>query len=298
MKKLLVCLTAACLLFTSCIPVPDPENKTPASNTETNNQTTGQQGENGDEESEVISDKLPEGFTLEGKDGATFFYSAKNKTITLSETEASEYTLSGNFEGQIVVKADDTVINLNNANLSNTDAPVIISDFKFEVSAKKDSTNTITTTGNINSENKIGAVTGEKRIKIGGGGTLDISCSVYHGVKSKKTVEVKGGGIFTISGTIEGSAINCDNFEVEADRTFTLNLKDSKNGVKADKNINILSGTFNLKNLKTGFKTDKFKDDGENHYINIEGATVDHSTITDTKFILTDTDPVTPPVES
>ena len=294
MKKLLVCLTAACLLFASCTPVPDPENKNPASNTEKNNQTTGQQDENGDEESEVISDKLPEGFTLEGKDGATFFYSAKNKTITLSETEASEYTLSGNFEGQIVVKADDTVINLNNANLSNTDAPVIISDFKFEVSAKKDSTNTITTTGNINSENKIGAVTGEKRIKIGGGGTLDISCSVYHGVKSKKTVEVKGGGIFTISGTIEGSAINCDNFEVEADRTFTLNLKDSKNGVKADKNINILSGTFNLTNLKTGFKTDKFKDDGENHYINIEGATVDHSTITDTKFILTDTDPVTP----
>ena len=294
MKKLLVCLTAACLLFAPCTPVPDPENKNPASNTEKNNQTTGQQDENGDEESEVISDKLPEGFTLEGKDGATFFYSAKNKTITLSETEASEYTLSGNFEGQIVVKADDTVINLNNANLSNTDAPVIISDFKFEVSAKKDSTNTITTTGNINSENKIGAVTGEKRIKIGGGGTLDISCSVYHGVKSKKTVEVKGGGIFTISGTIEGSAINCDNFEVEADRTFTLNLKDSKNGVKADKNINILSGTFNLTNLKTGFKTDKFKDDGENHYINIEGATVDHSTITDTKFILTDTDPVTP----
>lgn len=53
MKKLLVCLTAACMLFASCIPVPDPENKNPASNTETNNQTPGQQDENGDEDSET-----------------------------------------------------------------------------------------------------------------------------------------------------------------------------------------------------------------------------------------------------
>lgn len=268
MKKLLVCLTAACLLFASCTPVPDPDNKNTTNNTETNDQTSDQQGDKGEntpeETPQITSDELPEGFTLEGKDGATFFYSAKNKTITLSETEASEYTLSGDFEGQIVVKADDTIINLNNANLSNTDAPVIISDFKFEVSAKKGSTNTINTTGNINSENKIGAITGEKRIKIGGGGTLDISCSVYHGIKSEKTVEIKGSGTFTVSGTMDGSAINCDNFEVETDRTFTLNLKDSKNGIKADESINIESGTFNLSNIsKTGFKTDTKKDDAK-----------------------------------
>ena len=86
MKKLLVCLTAACLLFASCIPVPDPENKNQASNTETNNQTTGQQDENGDEESETEKSE----FKIEGADEYSLWEKSEDgKTITLKTGEGA-----------------------------------------------------------------------------------------------------------------------------------------------------------------------------------------------------------------
>lgn len=264
MKKLLVCLTAACLLFASCTPVPDPENKNQASNAENNNQTTGQQDEKGDEESETEKSE----FKIEGADEYSLWEKSEDgKTITLKTGEGAaedyipEYTLSGDFAGQIISTIKGTVLKLNGVKLTNKDAPVISAPLKIEIKTLKDTENTITTTGTKDENNKTGAITGEKKVEIGGSGTLIVAGNIRHGIKGKEA-ELKGSGIITVSATDVGSAINCNIFTVEAlnsdgvPHSFTANLKDSANGVKADENIDISSGTFNLTNLETGFKTD------------------------------------------
>jgi len=230
---------------------------------------------------------VTDAFKIEGADEAST-YTQEGNVITLTEKGTPEYTLSGPFEGQIVVKAKGTVLKLNGVTLTNKDKPAIQADLKVEIKTVENTKNVIKTTGEANKENKIGAINGEKAVEIGGSGELEVSGSVYHGIKADDC-EVKGSGKITVSGTDKGSAINCNNFNVKADKTFTLNLKDSKTGIKADKNITILSGTFNLSNLGTGFKTDKFADDGKTHKIEISSnATVNYADSVTKK---TDTDP-------
>lgn len=307
MKKLLVCLSVACLLFASCTPVPDPDNKNTTTNQESNNQNSDQKNdEKGKEEDKGDKEEEKVEFKIEGVDEYSIWEKSEDgKTITLKTGEGApsktngdeydyepEYTLSGDFEGQIVTTTKGTVLKLNGANLSNKDAPVISAPLKVEIKTEKDTVNTITTTGTKNGGSKTGAITGEKKVEIGGAGTLTVAGNVRHGIRGNE-VEIKGSGTITVSGTIGGSAINCNIFTVGEGKTFTLNLKDSSNGVKADKSISIESGTFNLSNLSTGFKTDTFEDDGKAHYIKIEGATVDFSTIPEENRIVTD-----PPAES
>ncbi|MCQ2584001.1 MAG: carbohydrate-binding domain-containing protein [Treponema sp.] len=295
MKKLLVCLTAACLLFASCTPVPDPDNKNTATNQESNNQNQNQGNENNNDDPVPEPEKRE--FKIEGADEYSLVeISEDGKTITLKTGEGApaqengdpyepEYTLSGDFEGQIVTTTKGTVLKLNGANLSNKDAPVISAPLKVEIKTLKDTENTITTTGTKDENNKTGAITGEKKVEIGGAGLLTVSGNVKHGIRGNE-VEIKGSGTITVSATDVGSAINCNKFTVEAlnkddePHSFTANLKDSSNGVKADKSISIGSGTFKLSNLKTGFKTDP------NGTINIpESVSVNYENVTTEKEI-------------
>ena len=223
------------------------------------------------------TDKTP-AFTITGVDEVST-YTQEGNVITLTAEGTPEYVLTGTFEGKIIVKAKGTVLKLNGVTLTNANAPVIDAELKVEIKAEENTENTITTTGAYDENNKIGAINGAKKVEIGGSGKLTVSGSVCHGIKASD-MEVKGSGIYTVSGNEEGSAINCNNFDVKAEKTFTLNLKDSKNGIKADKNITILSGNFNLTNLKTGFKTDKYEDDGEEHVISIsEYANVTYTNV-------------------
>lgn len=239
-------LTAAALSFYSCKPTTDNNtDKTPA-------------------------------FTITGADEAST-YTQEGNVITLTAEGTPEYVLTGTFEGKIIVKAKGTVLKLNGVTLTNASAPVIDAELKVEIKAEENTENTITTTGAYDENNKIGAINGAKKVEIGGSGKLTVSGSVCHGIKASD-MEVKGSGIYTVSGNKEGSAINCNNFDVKAGKTFTLNLKDSKNGIKADKNITILSGNFNLTNLKNDFKTDK--NDGEEHKIDIKNAHITYTNVT------------------
>lgn len=197
-------------------------------------------------------------------------------TITLKpEAEDIEYTISGTFEGQIINKTKGTVLVLNGATLENKNGKAAVyGELKTELKAAKDTVNTITVTGEGDAK---AAVHCEKAVEIGGSGTLTISCENAHGVKASK-VELKGSGTFTFDGGADSSAINCNEFGVKADKSFTANLKDSKNGIKADETIEIASGTFNFTNItKTALKTDTSKDDAENnpkdHWIKITGGT-------------------------
>ena len=165
-----------------------------------------------------------------------------------------------------------TIIILDNANITNTEGnPAIYSELKTEIKNQKDSENTIIVTGTGNAK---GAVECEKAVEIGGSGKCTITCENAHGVKASK-VTLKGSGNYTFDGGEDSSAINCNEFIVEEEKTFTANFKNSKNGIKADETIEIASGTFNFENItKVALKTDTSEDDPEkNHYIKLTGGT-------------------------
>ena len=212
----------------------------------------------------------------DGKEG-TITISEDGKTITLQPEETDvEYTITGEFEGQIINKTKGTVIVLNNANLKNTEGKAVIyGELKTEIKYEKDTTNTITVTGTADKTYGKAAFLCEKAIEIGGEGTGTISCEKGHGVKGSK-VELKGSGNY-VFGPAKDSAINCNDFEVKADKTFTATLKDAKNGIKADNTISIVSGTFKFENItKVALKTDTSADDQEGetkeHKITLKGG--------------------------
>ena len=203
-------------------------------------------------------------------------------TITLEPAdEKIEYTITGEFEGQIINKTKGTVITLDNAKLKNTNGKAAIyGEAKIELKFKKDSTNTITVTGTADETYGKAAVLCEKAIEIGGSGACTISCENGHGVKGSK-IELKGSGNYTFDGGDDSSGLNCNSFTVEQDeekpRTFTAIFKDSKNGIKADETIEIECGTFEFKNITgTALKTDKKDKEGAepaDHFIHLTGGT-------------------------
>lgn len=214
-------------------------------------------------------------YTITATEGYTdsIIIDEEAKTITLSpDAEKIEYTISGDFEGQIINKQKGTVIILNNANISNKEGKAAIyGELKTEIKNEKDSVNTITVTGTGDGN---AAVSCEKTVEIGGSGKCTITCENAHGVKASK-ITLKGSGNYTFDAGDDSSALNCNEFIVEEEKTFTANLKDSKNGIKADESITIASGTFNFENItKTALKTDTSKDDPEvEHFIKIDGGT-------------------------
>lgn len=197
------------------------------------------------------------------------------KTITFEPAEEKvEYTLSGSFEGQIINKTKNTVFILSGVSLSNTDGlPAVYGELKTEIKAEKETENTISVPGEV-SDSKSGALQCDKALEIGGSGKLTVTCENAHGVKASK-VELKGSGTFTFDGGSDSSAVNCNEFVVDTEKTFTANFKDSKNGIKADETITIASGIFNFENIsKVALKTDKDKDDPEkSHFIQLDGGT-------------------------
>ena len=175
--------------------------------------------------------------------------------ITLSpRQENTIYTISGYFNGQIIVKTKNTILKLDNAFLENTSGkPAIKANAKTELSSAKDSTNYIVTSGRNFS--KIGAISADRSLVLGGGGTLYVKSMVAHAIEAEG-VKIKGSGNFYFEGTEKGSALNCDSLEVEKDKNFTAYFLNSKNGIKADKHIKVESGNFHLYNNFTAIKVE------------------------------------------
>ena len=224
-------------------------------------------------------------YTITAKEGYenTITVDEAAGTITLAPAEEGiEYTITGDFEGQIINKTKNTVITLDGANLKNTEGKAVIyGEAKIELKFKKGSVNTITVTGQADETYGKAAVLCEKAIEIGGSGACTISCENGHGVKGSK-IELKGSGTYTFDGGDDSSGLNCNSFIVENDsegnpRTFTAIFKDSKNGIKADETIEIACGTFEFKDITgTALKTDKKDKKGAepaDHYIHLTGGT-------------------------
>lgn len=242
---------------------------------------------NEDDNSDVV--KVPvfksENFTISAKDETNDYIAVISDKLLelnseiLDDNTKHEFTLTGTFNGQIISKRKDTVLNLNGVTLSNTDAPAIYGEKKFELSAKKDTENTIITIGSP--AKKTAAVLCEKAIEIGGSGKLTIKTNICHGVKGGD-VKLKGSLDLTITGKVDdsefipdASAINSNTFYVKDGTTFTAKFDQFKHAIKADETIDINSGSFDLTNIEVAFKTDKKEDGGiaDNHII-IKGATL------------------------
>ena len=261
-------LTAALFLF-SCGDKPNAEE--PAASQE----------ENKEEAPKDSTEEDPKpAYTITAQEGYenTITVDEAAGTITLAPAvEGIEYTITGDFEGQIINKTKATVIILNNANLKNTKGKAAIyGELKTEIKCEENTTNIITVTGEADKTYGKAAVLCEKAIEIGGDGSCTISCENGHGVKGKD-VELKGKGNY-VFGPAKDSAINCNDFEVKADKTFTATFKDAKNGIKADNTISIKSGTFIFENItKVALKTDTSADDAagetKEHKITLEGGT-------------------------
>ncbi len=196
-----------------------------------------------------------------------------DKIIISPKKEDVTYTISGYFKGQIVNRTKNTVLKLNNAYIENDKGlPAVYCEAKTEISTTSGTVNYVVSTGN--SSDKNAAVHGKKNMTLGGSGTLYAVGNVYHGVKADD-VKIKGSGVFYLQGTQKGSALNCRSLAVEKDKTFKAYFVNSKNGIKADDNIQIQSGNFFMYDLGTAFKTDTKEDDPKTrHFINLLGGVV------------------------
>ena len=193
--------------------------------------------------------------------------------ITISpQDENTTYTLSGYFDGQIVVSTKNTVLKLNNAYLENTSGkPALRSKAKIEVSSTGGSTNYIVSRGRGWAKNA--ALLSLDGLVLGGSGTLYINGKICHGIEAEN-VKIKGTGTLYVQGTKRGSALCCDNFTVEADKSFSAYFLNAKNGIKADEVMTIASGNFYLYNNEIALKTDLNNEAPDrNHGITLTGGT-------------------------
>ena len=176
-------------------------------------------------------------------------------TVTIApHDENVTYTLRGYFNGQVVNKTKNTVLKLDGAYLENTSGKAAVRcTAKTEISTARDSVNYIVSRGRGFA--KTGAVQGKRGLILGGSGTLYVDGKICHGIEAED-VKMKGSGTFYIDGTRRGSAISCEAFEVEPEKTFSAYLINAKNGIKADGKIMIASGTFYLYDNGTALKTE------------------------------------------
>ena len=182
-----------------------------------------------------------------------------NEIFIEPKSEDTTYIISGHFDGQIICKTKNTVLKLNNAYLENNlGKAAIYAEAKTEISTSKGSTNYVVSSGNPTS--KTAAIHSKKNLVLGGSGTLYVKNESGHAVKADD-IKMKGSGVFYLTASKKCSAINCESFTVEKDKTFSCYLRDSKNGIKADGTIRIASGIFYFENNETAMKTDTKEDD-------------------------------------
>ena len=134
-------------------------------------------------------------FLIETSDGT---YSNSGNIYSL--TAAGTYTLSGKLEGQVLVNAgenDEVVIELNGVSISyDQDSPIkAISADKVEISAKKDTENTVTDNRNAKTTDTDtlgeGAIYADCDLKLKGSGTLVVTGNYNNGVHTTKDLTIQ-----------------------------------------------------------------------------------------------------------
>lgn len=198
---------------------------------------------------------------------------SRSQIILAPKSENMTYTLSGYFDGQIIVNTKNTVLKLKDAYIENSSGKeAIVANAKTELSTAKDSVNYIVSRGR--SLLKKAALESKKPLVLGGSGTLFVKGFVCHAVEAED-VKIKGSGAFYFEGTRRGSALTCQTFEVEDGKTFTAFFLNSKNGIKAERTVTVNSGNLHFYSNGTAIKTD-IKEDSPKyaHGITLNGGNI------------------------
>ena len=216
-------------------------------------------------------------FSITATKGEEGVWSEDNKTYTISVSSAkSAYTITGYFEGQIIIDNPSDLssfkgveLTLNNACLvtytgSNIDYRA--SDKNVEIVAKKNTENYII---NLGEGYYDCAVSSEKNIEVDGKGTLNIITKTGHGLRAESKIRVYDAPTINITSghdAIHASKFVSNNEEtVEADFeafTGTINVIfavsqafDCTTGAGKG-SIDLSSGTYIISNCESAFKTD------------------------------------------
>ena len=184
-------------------------------------------------ESIVVSESTSE-FSLTTEDGE---YNQSGSIYTI--TKAGTYLLEGKLEGQILIEAgeeDEVVLELNGVSISyDQDSPIkAVTASKLEVSAKKDTENTVTDNRSKKTvENEAlgeGAISADLDLKLKGTGTLVVTGNYNNGVHTSKDLTIQ---------------------------KLTLKATGYNNALKGKDSVTITSGTVQAYALTgNGIKTD------------------------------------------
>ena len=201
-------------------------------------------------------------------DGVFF---SRGRIVIAPGEENKSYTISGYFDGQVVSMTKNTIITLENAYLENTSGRSALKcETKAEIRTANNSTNYVVSRGRGFAKNA--ALLGEESLVIGGSGILYVSGKICHALEAER-LKIKGSGSVYVEGTRRGSSVNCESFLVEKEKSFSFYVLNSKNGIKADKEISIESGNFYLYDNKTAFKTGISDDSKKKGKIMLLGGT-------------------------
>lgn len=208
------------------------------------------------------------------------------------------YVLSGTLsEGQIIVDTGDSdkvQLVLKNADITcKSSAAIYVKNAdKVFITTAKDSENTLKTTGefvNIDDNNIDGVIFAKADITLNGAGTLNIDCSLAHGIvckddlkltsgtydinaashalSGKDSVRIAGGTFNLTSKTASIHSENTDNTEKGfiyiADGELTISSE--KDGIKAGSSLTINGGNINITKAEEGL---------EAMYIDINGGNI------------------------
>ena len=158
-------------------------------------------------------------FSISTDDGA---YTQTGNIYTI--TKAGTYTLEGKLEGQILVEAgssDNVVIELNGVTITyDQDAPIkALTANKVEISAKKDTGNTITDNRNKK--------------------TTDTDTLGEGAIYAKCDLKLKGAGILVVTGNYNNGIHTTKDLSIQK---MTLKATGYNNGLKGNNSVTITSG--------------------------------------------------------
>ena len=164
---------------------------------------------------------------------------ANGKNVSI--TNGGSYELAGEYESVTVNTDKDVTLNLNNAEITNSNGPGINVVSGDTVTINLSGTNKVTAT---TTEDLDGAIYSKADLVFSGTGSLEVK-SNYDGIVSKDTLVIENG-------------------------TYTINTDDD--GIRGKDSVEISDGTFTINASGDGIKSTN-DEDSTKGYISIEGGT-------------------------
>ena len=203
----------------------------------------------------------------------TFDATSSTYTINVSENAKLEYTLSGFFQGKIVVANGNNLssfkgitFTLNNACLTNADNQSAVIEYlpeskNIELKAKKDSHNLILATGSAL------AISSNNNIELVGSGVFDFASygADMHTIKADGDISIYGSHtiniLYSAHDAFHGKHLSFVS-ETSVAYSGTVNVEQASSQAfdfetnKGKGTISVEGGTFNISNCASVFKTD------------------------------------------